>query len=315
MKILVTGAAGFIGYHVCLRLLEQGHDVVGVDSLNDYYDVRLKENRLRNILNHPRFAFACSDLASRKHESWMDVNFDFVIHLAAQAGVRYSKENPASYFDSNLQATFNLLENCKRTGIRKIILASSSSVYGGKEGLEWVTLPQPRSFYAATKMAVEIMASSYSKTYNMDISALRFFSVYGPWGRPDMALGKFSEALFKKAPIIINGTGEYSRDFTYIDDVVESITRLMDNQNKGYEVFNVGTGRSVTILKLIEILSKAFDLLPVSIVHRETLDEDAPMTIASTSKLESQIKYRPQTSFEDGIKKFAEWWRKYYAQV
>ncbi|NBM53722.1 NAD-dependent epimerase/dehydratase family protein [Proteus sp. G2669] len=333
MKYLVTGAAGFIGFHLIKKLIQQGEIVVGIDNLNDYYDVSLKESRL-NILNKlHNFSFSLIDLADReKIASLFETEkFDKVIHLAAQAGVRYSLINPFSYADSNLTGFLTILEGCRHNNIKHLVYASSSSVYGLNDELPFSPHDQanhPVSLYAATKKANELMAHSYSHLYGIPTTGLRFFTVYGPWGRPDMALFKFTKAIINDEPIDIYNNGEMKRDFTYVEDIVEGVARIADvipvpqqdwkvstgtpaNSSAPYKVYNIGNGSPVNLMDYISALEahlgKTADknMLPMQ-------PGDVYTTWADTEDLFKATGYKPQTSVDEGVKQFVDWYKNYY---
>jgi UDP-glucuronate 4-epimerase len=336
MKILVTGVAGFIGFHVAKRLLDQDVIVVGIDNLNDYYDVALKQARLNELQSHAKaanFKFIKLDISDQMQlqQVFRDHNFVQVIHLAAQAGVRYSMTNPYAYVQSNLVGFVNILENCRHNQIKHLVYASSSSVYGLNSALpfsEHVAADHQMSFYGATKRANELMAHSYSSLYNLPTTGLRFFTVYGPWGRPDMALFKFTEAIMAGKTIDVFNHGEHYRDFTYVDDIVTGILKVaaqpampnpyFDASNPDpatssapWRVFNIGNNSPVKLtayIKLIEkYLNKTADikLLPLQ-------PGDVPDTYADVTNLEQAVGYRPTTSIETGVKEFLNWYLEYY---
>jgi UDP-glucuronate 4-epimerase len=331
--VLVTGAAGFIGFHVAQALLQAGRKVVGLDILNSYYDPKLKEARLRILKNNPNFDFVKLDLADREGmtEFFAKHRFPTVIHLAAQAGVRYSIENPSAYIDANLQGFANILEGCRHNDCRHLLYASSSSVYGANTKLPFSvhdSVDHPISLYAASKKANELMAHSYSHLYRIPSTGLRFFTVYGPWGRPDMAMFLFAKAILEGQPIKLFNHGDMRRDFTYVDDVVEAIVRLIDHAPVGekrapdaapdpgssaapWRVFNVGNNHPEELLKVVEILEKEFgrtakkEMLPMQ-------PGDVPATYADVDDLMREVGFRPSTSIEDGIARFARWYRDYH---
>ena len=333
MKILVTGAAGFIGSTLVHRLLERGDAVVGIDNLNDYYDVRLKQARLDQLLGHSQFRFQKLDIADRAAMArlFAEESFDAVMHLAAQAGVRYSIENPHAYVDSNLVGFVNMLEGARHSKVGHLVFASSSSVYGANTRLpfsEHDNVDHPMSLYAATKKANELMAHSYAHLYGLPCTGLRFFTVYGPWGRPDMALFKFTAGILAGEPIPVFNRGEMVRDFTYIDDIVEGVVRVIDRPAAAdpawngaapdpatsyapYRVFNIGNNRPVKLMRYIEVLEgylgkKArLDLLPMQ-------PGDVPATTADVSALEEAVGFKPSTTVETGIGRFVEWYKSYY---
>jgi UDP-glucuronate 4-epimerase len=317
MRILVTGAAGFIGYHVAARLLRDGGSVLGIDNLNGYYDPRLKRSRLA-LLDHARFEFAHVNIADRaametlfEHEE-----FSLVIHLAAQAGVRHSIERPHDYIDSNIVGFLNVLEGCRRSRIAHLIYASSSSVYGGNTKIPFAVedrVDLPVSLYAATKKANELMAHSYSHLFHIPTTGLRFFTVYGPWGRPDMAPYKFARAIVRGETIDIFNYGHMQRDFTYIDDIVEAVVRLARQTPEGYRLFNIGSSKPVPLMTFVHALENALGrrarkrfrpLEPGDMVH----------TSADVSALERVTGFRPSTPLEVGVAKFAEWYCDYHLE-
>ncbi|HGD3320028.1 TPA: NAD-dependent epimerase [Proteus mirabilis] len=333
MKYLVTGAAGFIGFHLIKKLIQQGETVVGIDNLNDYYDVALKEARL-NLLNQlDNFSFSFIDLADREKitQLFEAEKFDRVIHLAAQAGVRYSLINPFSYADSNLTGFLTILEGCRHNNVKHLVYASSSSVYGLNDELPFSPHDQanhPVSLYAATKKANELMAHSYSHLYGIPTTGLRFFTVYGPWGRPDMALFKFTKAIINNQPIDIYNHGEMKRDFTYVEDIVEGVTRIADvipttqqdwkvstgtpaDSSAPYKVYNIGNGSPVNLMDYISALEihlgKKADknMLPMQ-------PGDVYTTWADTEDLFKATGYKPQTSVDEGVKQFVDWYKNYY---
>ncbi|MCF8158170.1 MAG: NAD-dependent epimerase [Burkholderiaceae bacterium] len=326
MKILVTGAAGFIGHQTTLKLLARGETVIGVDNLNDYYDVSLKEARLQDIAKHPQasnFKFIKLDLAdtSATEDLFKAEQPQRVIHLAAQAGVRYSLQNPNAYVQSNLVAFTNILEGCRHNKVEHLVYASSSSVYGGNTKLpfsEQDTVDQPVSLYAATKKANELMAHTYSHLYGIPTTGLRFFTVYGPWGRPDMSPFLFADAILNNKPIKVFNHGDMMRDFTYIDDIVEGVVRVADkparpqvNSSVPYRVFNIGNNQPEKLMDFIGILENAFGKL----AEKEFLPMqagDVKATYADTSALETWVGFKPYTPLKDGIAKFADWYKAYY---
>ena len=332
-KILVTGAAGFIGFHVAARLLQTGRDVVGLDCVNDYYDPALKEARLAILQREPRFGFVRHNLSDRAaiKKLFAEHRFPVVIHLAAQAGVRYSIENPHAYIDANLEGFANVLEGCRHHGCRHLLFASSSSVYGANTKLPFSVhdnVDHPISLYAASKKANELMAHAYSHLYRLPSTGLRFFTVYGPWGRPDMAMYIFAKAILEGQPIKLFNRGNMRRDFTYVDDVTEAILRLIDRPPQGnsdwsgakpdpgssaapWRVFNIGNNRPEELLNVVDILEKEFgrkatrELLPMQ-------PGDVPATYADVDDLMREVDFRPSTTINDGIAKFAAWFRSYH---
>jgi len=333
MHILVTGAAGFIGHALTQGLLRRGDSVFGVDNLSTYYDVRLKQARVDRLKAHPDFRFELIDIASRQGvASLFAMNrFDAVVHLAAQAGVRYSLTNPHAYVDANLVGFINVLEGARNHGAKHLVYASSSSVYGANTRLpfsEHDNVDHPYSLYAATKKANELMAHSYAHLYGLACTGLRFFTVYGPWGRPDMALFLFTRGILAGRPIAVFNQGDMVRDFTYVDDIVQGILRVIDHPAKAngewrgdapdpatsqapYRVYNIGNNRPVKLLRYIEVLEDALgrkavlDLQPMQ-------KGDVPQTMADVSALEQDVGYRPATPIEVGIPRFVEWYRNYY---
>ena len=331
--ILVTGAAGFIGYHVSRSLLDRGEDVLGIDNLNDYYDPALKEARLDRLRPYPNFRFRRDDIADRAaiEAVFADEKPQRVIHLAAQAGVRYSLTNPHSYVTSNLEGFLNILEGCRHNAVEHLVYSSSSSVYGAnvtQPFSEHDNVDHPVSLYAATKKANELMAHSYSHLYGLPTTGLRFFTVYGPWGRPDMALFKFTRGILANERIPVFNNGEMIRDFTYIDDIVEGVVRVLDQvptpnpawhredpdpatSYAPYRVFNIGNNRPVPLLDCIAALECALgktamlDMLPMQ-------PGDVPSTMADVTALEQAVGFRPNTTLETGIARFVEWYCEFY---
>jgi len=332
MKILVTGAAGFIGMHVAQRLLECGDEVVGIDNLNDYYDVRLKESRLAHLRAFPNFSFVKLDVSDNEGISSLFANGEFerVVHLAAQAGVRYSLQNPHAYINSNVVGFLNILEMSRRYRIEHVVYASSSSVYGANTKMPFSVhdcVDHPISLYAASKKANELMAHSYSHLYNIPTTGLRFFTVYGPWGRPDMAVFLFTKSILEGKPIDVYNDGKMKRDFTYIDDIVEGVVRVMqktavpnpswssDKPDPGssyapFRLYNIGNHKPVELLRLIEILEDSLgrkakkNLLPLQ-------PGDVPATYADVDDLTRHVDFKPVTSIETGLRRFVEWYRSY----
>ncbi len=335
MKILLTGAAGFIGMHTALRLLDRGDEVVGVDNLNDYYEVDLKLARLARLRSHPRFRFHKLSVEDREV---MPALFaaerpQRVIHLAAQAGVRYSLTNPHAYIDANLQGFLNILEGCRHHQVEHLAYASSSSVYGGNTALpfsEHHNIDHPVSLYAATKKANELMAHTYSHLFGLPTTGLRFFTVYGPWGRPDMALFLFTRAILEGKPIDVFNRGQMVRDFTYIDDIVEGVIRVSDKpatpnpaydaaspdpatSNAPYRVFNIGNSQPTPLMDYIHAIETALGIqaqknyLPMQ-------PGDVPATNADTSELDAWVGFKPNTPVAVGVKRFVDWYKDYYAK-
>lgn len=335
MKILVTGGAGFIGFHLARRLLEEGHEVVGYDSVNAYYDPRLKESRLNILKQYDRFVFYRDQLEN--HERLSQVfkrhRFDTVVNLAAQAGVRYSLENPLAYVCSNLQGFVNILEECRYNQVGHLIFASSSSVYGANKKIPFSVhdcVDHPISLYAASKKANELMAHTYAALFGLPCTGLRFFTVYGPWGRPDMALFLFTKAMLDKKPIQVFNFGNMLRDFTYIDDIVEGIIRLIQkgpvvpasewdgmNPDPGtsfapYRLYNIGNNHPVTLKHFIDVLEEKLGVHAL----REYLPlqpGDVPETFADINDLIEDTGFKPATTIEEGISRFVDWYRAYYA--
>ena len=332
MKVLLTGAAGFIGMHCIERLLARGDSVVGVDNLNDYYEVSLKEARLARIANHTNFSFHQVSVEDRDAMASLFAaeKPDRVIHLAAQAGVRYSLENPHAYIDANLQGFTNILEGCRHNDVEHLVYASSSSVYGGNEQMpfsEHHSVDHPVSLYAATKKANELMAHTYSHLYGLPTTGLRFFTVYGPWGRPDMALFLFTRAMLAGDTINVFNNGQMVRDFTYIDDIVEGVIRVLDKvaepnpdfdplqpdpptSKAPFRVFNIGNGNPTPLMDYIAALEEALgitakkNMMPMQ-------PGDVPATSADTTELFNWVGFAPDTDVRDGVKRFAEWYLAY----
>src|SRR5574338_1047201 len=330
MKVLVTGAAGFIGMHAAERLLARGDQVVGLDNLNDYYDIQIKLDRLARLTPHPGFRFVKLDVADREgmEKLFAEEKVDLVIHLAAQAGVRYSLVNPHAYVESNLVGFMNVMEGCRHHAVQHLVYASSSSVYGGNTRMpfsEHHSVDHPVSMYAATKKANELMAHTYSHLYGLPTTGLRFFTVYGPWGRPDMALFLFTRKILAGEPIPVFNHGHHTRDFTYVDDIVEGVIRVLDRVPQGdpdfdplhptpetsgapYRVYNIGNHRPVQLSRYIEVLEDALgrkaekNLLPLQ-------PGDVPDTSAEVTELMTDTGYCPNTSVEEGVKRFVAWYR------
>jgi UDP-glucuronate 4-epimerase len=332
-KVLVTGAAGFIGFHLSRRLLNSGLEVAGLDNLNDYYDVQLKKDRLEHLQAEPAFSFHRISLEDT--EAMMSLfaaqEFDVVVNLAAQAGVRYSLQNPRVFINSNIVGFINILEGCRHHGVGHLVYASSSSVYGANTKIPFSVnqrVDHPLSLYGATKKSNELMAHTYSSLFNLPTTGLRFFTVYGPWGRPDMALFLFTRAIIEGSPIDVFNFGKMQRDFTYIDDIVEGICRVMDRlpspdpswngmaPSPGtsfapYEIYNIGNNNPVELMRFIEVLEECLgrkaekNLLPLQ-------PGDLPVTYADIDGLAHDVGFKPATSIEEGISRFVEWYRKYY---
>ncbi|MDI5891867.1 NAD-dependent epimerase [Halomonas rhizosphaerae] len=333
MKLLITGMAGFIGHAVARRLAGDGHEIVGIDNLNDYYDVSLKQARLDDLADCENVQFIRLDLADRAGMAalFAEHRFDRVVHLAAQAGVRYSLENPHAYADSNLVGHLNVLEGCRHQGVEHLVYASSSSIYGMNDRVPFATsdaVDHPISLYAATKKANELMAHTYSHLYDLPTTGLRFFTVYGPWGRPDMAMFKFTRAVLAGEPIPVYNHGEMERDFTYIDDIVEGVVRVLervpqpnpqwqaseagpDSSSAPYALYNIGHGSPVSLMGFIRSVEAA--------TGREAICDfqpmqpgDVPRTWADTQALFDATGYRPRVGVEEGVRRFVEWYRAYY---
>ncbi len=333
MKVMVTGSAGFIGSATALRLLERGDEVVGVDNLNEYYDVSLKRARLERHRHHPRYTDVLADLADR---AAVDTAFathrpERVINLAAQAGVRYASANPHTYASSNLTGFLHILEGCRHHGVQHLVFASTSSVYGANTKMPFSvhdSTEHPLSLYAATKKANEMMAHSYAHLFGVPSTGLRFFTVYGPWGRPDMALFLFTKAILAGEPIKVFNHGRHRRDFTYVDDIVEGIVRTLDRVPTGdpnwrgsdpdpatsaapYRIYNIGNQQPVELMRYIEVLEDCLgrkatlDMLPLQ-------PGDVPDTEADVSDLVENVGYQPTTTVEEGVAKFVEWYRRYF---
>ena len=332
-RILVTGAAGFIGFHLSKRLLEDGCRVIGIDNLSPYYDVTLKEARLARLTPFQTFSFYQVDLSEKEkiEKIFSSIQFDTVVHLAAQAGVRYSLENPEAYVNSNLVGFIHILEGCRHHGVKHLVFASSSSVYGANTLMPFSVhhnIDHPVSLYAATKKANELMAHTYSHLFKLPCTGLRFFTVYGPWGRPDMALFLFTKAISEGNPIKVFNHGEMLRDFTYIDDIVEGVVRVMgrlpepdptwtgDRPDPGtsyapYKIYNIGNNNPVKLLDFIHIIEKSLG----KSAEKEFVDlqpGDVPKTYANIDDLIKDVGFRPRTPIEVGIKRFISWYEGYY---
>jgi UDP-glucuronate 4-epimerase len=334
-KILVTGGAGFIGFHLAQRLLERGDQVCSLDNMNDYYDVNLKQARLKLLEGQANFIFIKADIADRKKmpEVFAGEKFDVVVNLAAQPGVRYSLKNPYSYIDSNIVGFLNILEGCRHNDVKHLVFASSSSIYGANTKMPYSVhhnVDHPMSLYAASKKANELMAHSYASLYAMPVTGLRFFTVYGPWGRPDMAYFLFTKAILDGTPINVFNYGEMRRDFTYIDDIIEGIVRVIDrvpqaNQNWSgddpdpassyapFRVYNIGNHQPVELLRFIKILERylgreaVINLMPMQA-------GDVLATYADIKDLMDDVGFKPTISVEEGLKKFMTWYLEYYRQ-
>jgi len=316
-RVLVTGAAGFIGSHVSKSLIEQGYQVLGMDNLNDYYDVQLKKDRLAWFDDEPNFDFVQLDLADREAmaEMFAKNHFDVVVNLAAQAGVRYSIDHPHAYADSNLVGFLNVLEGCRNGGVKHLLFASSSSVYGENKKIPFAVedcVDYPISLYAATKKSNELMAHAYAHLYDFKVTGLRFFTVYGPWGRPDMAYFSFTKAICEGKTIDVYNHGKMQRDFTYIDDVVEAVTRLVGRvPDKDYKIYNIGNHSPETLMDFIQAIESALgqqaekNFLPMQA-------GDVPSTYADVTDLMADVDFKPDTPLKEGIQRFVSWYRNYY---
>lgn len=335
-NVLVTGAAGFIGFHLSKRLLDSGINVVGLDNLNPYYSVKLKQDRLAQLEGHPRFTFARLDLGDRAGmETLFAANrFDVVVNLAAQAGVRYSLENPQAYIEANIVGFTNILEGCRHHGVKHLVFASSSSVYGANTKMPFSVhdnVDHPVSLYAASKKANELMAHTYSHLFGLACTGLRFFTVYGPWGRPDMALFLFTDAILKGRPIQVFNHGRMQRDFTYIDDIVEGVVRVMgrlpapnpawsgDRPDPGtsytsYKIYNIGNNQPVELNHFIQTIEDVLGLQ----ARKDYLDMqpgDVPATYADVDDLMADVGFKPATPIREGIERFVAWYKSYYGQA
>jgi UDP-glucuronate 4-epimerase len=333
MKILVTGAAGFIGFHLSKRLLDQSYEIIGIDNLNDYYDPGLKHSRLEILKKYDKFRFEKVDLKDKESvdKIFETHNPTYVVNLAAQAGVRYSIENPYAYVDSNLVGFMNILEACRHYPVKHLLYASSSSVYGGNKVAPFSTnhnVDHPVSLYAATKKANELMAHTYSHLYGIPTTGLRFFTVYGPYGRPDMAYFSFTKDILAGKPIKVFNHGKMERDFTYIDDIVEGVVKLIDRIPAGkkdwneriddlstsfapYKVYNIGNNNPVPLMRFIRALETALGK-EAEKIYLDMQPGDVLRTYADVSDLERDINFRPCTSIEEGLQKFVDWYREYY---
>ena len=317
-NILVTGCAGFVGFHLTKRLSENNYNIIGIDNLNDYYDVAIKESRLDILSNNNQFVFYKVDLCNTSELSkiFKNNNIDFIIHLAAQAGVRYSLENPNAYIDSNIIGFMNILGECKKYNLN-IIYASSSSVYGDSKQFplsEEEICKKPLSLYGASKLFNELTAYSYSHLYNISSIGLRFFTVYGPWGRPDMALFKFTKNIIENKKIDVYNKGNHSRSFTYIDDIVDAIESLLENyisKNNFYDVLNIGGEKSISLMDFIKTIENKLGLkAKINFMPKQL--GDVEKTESDCSKITSLVNYKPKVSIEDGISNFIDWYKEYY---
>ncbi len=333
-KILVTGAAGFIGFHLSRRLLAEGNTIVGLDNLNPYYDVRLKQARLGLLEEHEHFRFIRADIADRAAMEGLfaENRFDAVVNLAAQAGVRYSIENPHAYIDSNLVGFLNILEGCRHHGVKHLVFASSSSVYGANTRMPFSVhdnVDHPLSLYAATKKANELTAHAYASLYSLPCTGLRFFTVYGPWGRPDMALFLFTRAILENRPIDVFNEGRMKRDFTYIDDIIEGVVRVLDripepnsawrgdapdpsSSFAPYRLYNIGNNRPVDLMDYIEVLERQLGRKAIR-NYLPMQAGDVPATCADIDDLMTAVGFKPATPITEGIRRFVAWYREYYA--
>jgi UDP-glucuronate 4-epimerase len=333
MKILVTGSAGFIGAHLCIKLLKRGDNVVGIDNLNNYYDPKLKIARLKRFLNNKKYKHYKIDLTNKQKldKIFKKEKIDKVVNLAAQAGVRYSLENPHAYIETNIHGFMNILENCRNHKIQQLIYASTSSVYGANTKMPFFenhSANHPLTIYAATKKSNELMAHTYSHLFNLPTTGLRFFTVYGPWGRPDMALFKFTKSILKGEHIDVYNFGKHKRDFTYIDDIIIGIIKAIDDIPKPnlkwdsknpdpatsivpWKIYNIGNNKSVDLGRYIKAIEKALNI-KAKINYLPLQLGDVPNTYADISKIKNDLGYKPQTSVEEGVKQFVRWYKKYF---
>jgi UDP-glucuronate 4-epimerase len=332
-KILITGAAGFIGFHLSKRMMQEGYHVIGVDNLNDYYDVNLKTSRLDLLLEDKNFKFEKVDLVEREkiHDLFKSNNFEYVVNLAAQAGVRYSLVNPYAYIDSNISGFLNILEACRQNPVKHLVYASSSSVYGANTKMPFSVhhnVDHPVSLYAATKKANELMAHTYANLYKVPSTGLRFFTVYGPWGRPDMALFLFTKAIIEGKPIDVYNHGKMKRDFTYVDDIVEGIARLIPNSPKPnpdwngdqpdpassfapYKIYNIGNNQPVELMKFIDTIEHHIGKEAIK-NYMDIQMGDVPATYADVDDLMNDVGFKPNTSINAGIGNFIKWYKEFY---
>ncbi len=333
MKVLVTGAAGFIGSFTALRFLDRGDEVIGLDNLNDYYDVTLKLARLERLQRHPRFRFVRLDLADQAQmtELFAREKFARVVHLGAQAGVRFSLQDPHSYVNSNVVGTLNVLEGCRYNGVEHLVYASTSSVYGASTSMPFSVhepASHPLSLYAASKRSTELMAHTYSALFKLPTTGLRFFTVYGPWGRPDMALFLFARAIIEGRPIEVFNHGHHTRDFTYVEDIVEGVVRVTDqapgpdpawdsakpdpaSSSAPYRIYNIGSNRPIQLLRYIEVLEDCLGRKAERIM-KPLQPGDVPDTFANVDELIADVGYKPDTPVEVGVRNFVEWFKGYY---
>jgi UDP-glucuronate 4-epimerase len=332
-KIIVTGSAGFIGSSLCSKLLKRGDNIIGIDNHNDYYDPKIKEARVQRLIKYPNYKHYRIDLSDRKSldEVFKDNKVSKVVNLAAQAGVRYSMENPLAYINSNIVGFAQILENCRYYNVENLVYASTSSVYGANTKMPFSendSANHPLSVYAASKKSNELMAHTYSYLYQLPTTGLRFFTVYGPWGRPDMALFKFTKAILDKKPIDVYNHGNHTRDFTYIDDIVEGIIKTLDNpaiinanwdsnepdpasSNAPWSIYNIGNNKPIQLMDYIKALEEALGM-KAKVNFLPLQPGDVPDTYASTKKLEDKFNYKPSTSVVEGVSHFVKWYKDYY---
>ncbi len=333
MKIIVSGSAGFIGFSLCMRLLDKGDNVIGIDNHNDYYDPKIKESRLQQLIKYPNYKHHRVDLSDQKglEKIFYEHKPLKVVNLAAQAGVRYSMENPLAYINSNIVGFAHILENCRHNNVEHLVYASTSSIYGANTKMpfsEHDSANHPLSVYAASKKSNELMAHSYSNLYKLPTTGLRFFTVYGPWGRPDMALFKFTKNILEEKSIDVFNHGKHTRDFTYIDDIVEGIIKTIDNtatinsnwnskqpdpatSNVPWRIYNIGNNKPVHLMDYINALEKTLGK-KAKINYLPLQPGDVPDTYASTDNLNKKFNYKPKTSVIDGVSKFVKWYKNYY---
>jgi len=315
-KILVTGSAGFIGYHLCKSLLNDNFDVLGIDNINDYYDVNLKKSRLNELRKNKNFIFEKINITNRESLSKLFKEFQpkIVVNLAAQAGVRYSIENPYAYMDSNLVGFLNIIELCRNNNVKNFIYASSSSIYGANKKSpfsESDRVDSPISFYGASKKANELISYSYFHLYNLKSTGLRFFTVYGPWGRPDMAMFIFTKRILENKPIEVYNNGKMKRDFTYIDDIIMGIRSAIE-KNYDYEIFNLGNNKSENLMDMISIIEQELDMKAI-IDYKKLQPGDVVETLSDITKSKEMLNYNPSISIRKGIPKFIDWYKSYYS--